>query len=69
MFNMNKLQIYYKKDSPFKDVDNLLHSAGCKRLTTGWYTVWWRGVNLDNSTICAAKRNKNGHIKQLQAIK
>lgn len=67
---MNKLQIYYEKDTPLgNDHGELLRSAGCKRLTTGWYTVSYRGVNLDNSTICATKRNKNGHVKQLQAAK
>lgn len=62
---MNKPQIYYQKGTPLgNDHAELLRSAGCKRLTSGWYTVWYRGVNLDNSTICAAKRNKNGQIRQ-----
>lgn len=69
-YTMNKLQIYYEKGTLLgNDNAKLLRSAGCKRLTSGWYTVCYRGVNLDNSTICAAKRNKNGQVKQLQAIK
>ena len=34
-----------------------------KRLKAGWYTVGWRGVTLDKSTICLAERNRGGELK------
>jgi hypothetical protein len=56
---MNTLQIH---SSQFDNAE-LLKYAGVKRIHDGWYTVQYRGVKLDKSTICAAKRNKNGQIK------
>jgi len=41
----------------------LLRFAGVKRIFPGWYTVHFRGVSLDKSTICGAKRNPKGEIK------
>jgi hypothetical protein len=47
------------------DYDNnrLLRAAGIKRIFSGWYTVQYRGVSLDSSTIVSAKRNRNGLIR------
>lgn len=42
--------------------NSLLRYAGVKKIHSGWYTVNYRGVSLDKSTICAAKRNKLGKI-------
>jgi hypothetical protein len=44
------------------DNNDLLRYAGVKRIFPGWYTVHYRGVKLDKSTICGAKRNRNGRI-------
>lgn len=43
--------------------NNLLKSAGVKRIHSGWYSVKFNGVALDKSTIVSAKRNKSGLIK------
>jgi hypothetical protein len=56
---MNTLQIH---SSQFDNAE-LLKYAGVKRIHDGWYTVQYRGVTLDKSIICAAKRNKNGQLK------
>lgn len=45
------------------DNDDLLRAAGVRRIHHGWYTVQWRGVRLDRSTICSAVRNRGGRIK------
>jgi hypothetical protein len=47
------------------DYDNnrLLRAAGVKRISQGWYTVEYRGVSLDASTIVSAKRNRKGAIR------
>ena len=47
------------------DFDNpsLLYAAGVKRIHAGWYTVTYRGVSLDRSTITSAKRNYKGLIQ------
>ena len=58
---MNTLQIEAHK----LDNDDLLRAAGIKRIHPGWYTVQYRGVSLDQSTICAAKRNRKGEIRDL----
>jgi hypothetical protein len=61
---MNTLQIFHDSRASGGSRDNsklLRHFY--KRLKTGWYTVNYRGVNLDDSTICAAKRNKKGELK------
>lgn len=42
----------------------LLRAAGVKRIHLGWYTVHYRGVTLDCSTICAAMFNPKGAIRQ-----
>lgn len=47
------------------DNDDLLRAAGVKRIHPGWYTVQHRGVSLDQSTICSAKRNQKGEIRDL----
>lgn len=60
---MNTLQFFYDKNQN-SDEGALLRAAGLKRLHEGWYSVQYRGVKLDKSTICAAKRNKNGQIKE-----
>lgn len=60
---MNTLQFFYDKNQN-SDEGALLCAAGLKRLHNGWYFVQYRGVSLDKSTICAAKRNKNGQIKE-----
>lgn len=44
------------------DNNELLRHAGVKRIYPGWYTVHYRGVKLDKSTICEAKRNRKGQI-------
>ena len=44
------------------DNNELLYSAGIKRIHPGWYSVRYNGVKLDTSTICSAKRNKGGEI-------
>jgi hypothetical protein len=43
----------------------LLRAAGIKRIHAGWYTVTYRGQQLDCSTITSAKRNPKGEIKFL----
>ena len=58
---MNTLQIEAHK----LDNDDLLRAAGTKRIHPGWYTVQHRGVSLDRSTICSAKRNRKGEIRDL----
>ena len=45
------------------DNNELLKSAGVRRVHAGWYTVSYNGVQLDKSTICSAKRNRKGQIK------
>lgn len=58
---MKTIQIEVKKES----LENhyLLRAAGVRRVHVGWYTVSYNGAKLDNSTVCSAKRNKNGQIK------
>lgn len=58
---MNTLQIQARTF----DNDDLLRTAGVKRIHPGWYTVHYRGVSLDKSTICAATRNRKGEIRDL----
>lgn len=58
---MNTLQI----QAHTFDNDDLLRAAGIKRIHPGWYTVQYRGVSLDQSTICSAKRNRKGEIRYL----
>lgn len=41
----------------------ILRAAGVKRIHPGWYTVHWRGVSLDCSTVCSARRNRGGEIQ------
>lgn len=59
---MKTLQIFYDSEAGNQDNAELLRFF-YQRLKTGWYTVSYNGVNLDNSTICAAKRNKKGEFK------
>lgn len=58
---MNTLQIEARK----LDNNDLLRAAGVKRIHAGWYTVQYRGVRLDQSTICSATRNRKGEIRDL----
>lgn len=50
------------------DNDSLLKTAGVKRIHPGWYSIAFRGVALDSSTICAAHRNRGGEIKQQHEV-
>jgi hypothetical protein len=43
--------------------DDLLRVAGVKRIFPGWYTVQYRGVIPDYSTVVCAWRNRGGKIK------
>jgi hypothetical protein len=43
--------------------NDLLKAAGVQRIHSGWYTVTYDGVALDESTIRRAKRNRNGEIQ------
>jgi len=45
------------------DNDDLLRSAGVKRIFPGWYTVQYRGVIPDCSTVVCARRNRGGKFK------
>jgi len=45
------------------DNNALLRAAGVRRIHPGWFTVFYRGVALDQSTICHAQRNRKGAIK------
>jgi len=44
------------------DNNEILRSAGVKAIHQGWYSVQYRGISLDKSTVCGAKRNKKGEI-------
>jgi hypothetical protein len=44
------------------DNNALLRAAGVRRIHAGWFTVFYRGVVLDQSTICHAQRNRKGAI-------
>ena len=46
------------------DNDDMLRAGGVRRIFPGWYTVSYRGVVPDNSTIVHAQRNRGGKIKQ-----
>lgn len=55
-----KTQIQIQADFDSRD---LLKSAGVKRIREGaWYTVTYRGIKLDNSTITGAKLNRKGEL-------
>ncbi len=55
-----KTQIQIQADYDSRD---LLKSAGVKRIREGaWYTVTYRGIKLDNSTITGAKLNRKGEL-------
>lgn len=41
---------------------HILKMGGIKRIHGGWYSVTFRGVKLDASTVISAKRNKGGKI-------
>ena len=45
------------------DNDDLLRAAGVKRILPGWYTLQYRGVIPDSSTVINAWRNRGGKIK------
>lgn len=45
------------------DNDDLLRSAGVKRIFSGWYSLQFRGVIPDSSTVTNAWRNRGGKIK------
>lgn len=45
------------------DNDDLLKAAGVKRIYPGWYTLCYRGVIPDNSTVVSAFRNRGGKIR------
>lgn len=47
------------------DNDDLLRSAGVKRIFPGWYTVWFNGVVPDNSTVNCARRNRKGKLNTI----
>lgn len=58
---MKQIQIEYV---PYLNNDNAeILRVFKKRLYPGWYTVSYRGVCLDKSTVCAVERNPNGEIK------
>jgi hypothetical protein len=62
---MNTIQIKSNTDlNDGKPNNELLRAAGVKRIHPGWYTVEFRGGDLDRSTVCGAKRNLKGGIKQ-----
>lgn len=46
------------------DNDDLLRAAGVKRIYPGWYSVTYRGVIPDCSTVIHAERNRGGKIRQ-----
>lgn len=58
---MNTLQI----QAHTFDNDDLLRAAGIKRIHPGWYTVQYRGPWLGRQSICSAKRNRKGMIRDL----
>lgn len=60
---MKTLQIFHDTKALGSRDNSALLRFFYKRLKTGWYTVCYNGVNLDLSTICAAKRNKKGEFK------
>lgn len=43
--------------------DEMLRDAGVKRIHPGWYTVFFRGVYPDSTTVCGARRNRKGEIR------
>lgn len=43
--------------------DDLLRAAGVKRIFPGWYSLRYRGVIPDCSTVVCAWRNRGGKIK------
>ena len=45
------------------DNNELLRAAGVKRIFPGWYSVTYRGVIPDSSTVVSAVRNRGGKIK------
>ena len=42
------------------DNNAILRAAGVKRIHPGWYSVCYRGVSLDRSSVCGASRNPRG---------
>lgn len=56
---MNTIQIEANKSNN----NEILKSAGVRRIHNGWYSVDYRGIVLDRSTVCNAKRNRKGEIK------
>lgn len=44
------------------DNSEILRAAGIKRIHSGWYTVTYRGLKLDRTTVTSAKRNPKGEI-------
>lgn len=46
------------------DNNDLLRSAGVRRIHAGWYTVTYNGVSLDPSTVTGATRNPKGKVKR-----
>ena len=43
--------------------NHILRAAGIRRIHSGWYTVQYRGISLDASTVCGARRNRKGEIR------
>lgn len=43
--------------------DDLLRAAGIRRIFKGWYSLCYRGIIPDCSTVVWAKRNRGGEIK------
>lgn len=44
-------------------INNLLKSAGVKRIHNGWYSLWYDGMSPNYLNVVKAKRNPSGKIK------
>ncbi len=56
----------HKEDGSLPRNDQLIYSGRVKRIHSGWYTVWYNGVNLDCTTVTRAKRNRLGKINPIK---
>ena len=61
--NIKTIQITSNTQYTNGNNNDLLKAAGVKRIYPGWYTLQYRGVIPDSSTVTCAWRNRGGKIK------